>query len=126
MRGLLPAQRKQLFELARAHTEEALGVLVNIIHDEYADNGHRIQAIKELFNRAEGQAPSHAIIEQRIKTAHAIDLSHIRQLPSDELEALENLIAKVIDRPMLDVTPNESPDHALSGRRTGESGDDGG
>jgi hypothetical protein len=111
--------RKVLYDSFRAHTDEVRDVLLSILRNDEADNGHRIQAGKEILNRGWGQAPSIEIIEAAFKHEHTFNADALRQLPPKQLEQLEAMLAALIQVPgdqALDVTPNESAEHAPSGR----------
>ena len=85
-------------------------MLLGIVRDDDADNGHRIQAGKEILNRGFGQAPSIEIIEAAFRHEHSLNLDALRQLPPKQLAELESVLAKLIQVPdePVDVTPNES------------------
>ena len=124
----LPAKaRAKLYESFQAHTDEVREMLIGIVRDDTADNGHRIQAGKEILSRGWGQAPNVEIIEATFKHQHTFNPDALRQMSAQQLAAAEaalTMLMRIPDAEVLDVTPNESSDHALSGRRTGESDDD--
>jgi hypothetical protein len=130
-RGSL-AQRRQMYERFRSHTEEALACLLGIIRDEDADNGHRIGAVKELLNRGWGAAPQTHVVEQALEHRLTVDMAFLRQMSDEELALYQKMLtrlatvqaADIVDAEVVE-TSNESASHApTGGRRRRISGSD--
>jgi hypothetical protein len=83
----------RLRELTQCHTEEAIGVLVQIMRDDSTTPAARIAASRELLDRAWGRAtqPIEAEIEQLVLTT-----------AERELQA-RNLIPAAFGKPLLTI-----------------------
>lgn len=90
------AQRREMYETFRAETARVRDVLVNILLDEEADNGHRIQAGKEILNRGWGAAPQVSVIEEVFKHEVSINADSLKQMSSEELKTMEGFLTKLI------------------------------
>jgi hypothetical protein len=112
------AQRRAMYEMFRAHTEEARDRLLEILRDPDADNGHVIQAAKEILNRGWGAAPQIQVIEEVFRHEVSFNVDKLRQLPSEQLTQLEATLARLIEVEDAEViehrptTTNESASHA--------------
>jgi hypothetical protein len=108
-------QRRQFYESFRAHTDEVREVLLSILRDDEADNGHRIQAGKEILNRGWGAAPQVNIVEAALQHHVTLNTDALKQLPKDELARLESTLVRLIEVPdaeVIEATANESAEHA--------------
>jgi hypothetical protein len=108
-------QRRQFYESFRAHTDEVRETLLTILRDSDADNGHRIQAGKEILNRGWGAAPQVSIVEAALQHNITFNDGRLNQMPKHELEKLESLLVHLIEVPdaeVIEATANESAEHA--------------
>jgi hypothetical protein len=106
-----PAARREMYEAFREHWQEVRDMLIGIVRDDEADNGHRIQAGKEILNRGFGQAPSIEIIEAAFKHELSISPDALRQLPPKQLAQFEAILAtlvQVADQDTIDAVPVET------------------
>jgi hypothetical protein len=101
------AQRRLMYQMFRAHTEEVLERLLGIIRDDKTDPAHVIQAGKEILNRGWGAVPQTQIVEAGLKHQHGIDVDAVRQLPDEALRQLEATLARIVrlDGDVIDATP---------------------
>ena len=90
------AQRRAMYEKFREETERVHRVLVEILEDEEADNGHRIQAGKEILNRGWGAVPQVNVIEAALSKQDGFDSDALKQMPADELKQFELSLTKLI------------------------------
>lgn len=97
------AQRKEFYRAFREETDRVREVLVGILLDEDADNGHRIQAGKEILNRGWGAAPQVSVIEAVFTQEHTINADSLKQMTTEELKAMEGFLTRL-------VTPTEVED----------------
>ena len=91
---------KQAHKRFQEHIDRAVNALVAIVDDPDADHGHRIQAAKEILNRAYGQAPSHAVIESfhAHEHRHVINEDALKSMSSEQLEHLESTLATLMPK----------------------------
>lgn len=101
------AQRREFYESFRAHTDEVRERLLAIIRDPHADNGHVIQAAKEILARGWGGVPQVQVIEAALKHEHVINTDALRQLPSADLKQLEATLARLVQASDVDVIEAE-------------------
>jgi hypothetical protein len=121
------AQRREFYEQFRAHTQEVRDRLLEIIRDPDADNGHVIQAAKEILNRGWGAAPQVQVIEEVFRHEVTFNVDKLRQLPSEQLTQLEATLSRLIevdDAEVIDVRPNESAGHAPESAQDGQDDPD--
>ena len=97
------AQRRAFYESFREHTQETLATLLGIMRDEEADNGHRIQAAKEILARGWGGVPQVQVIEAALKHEHSISRDALKGLSPTDLRALELALTKLVDVPDAEV-----------------------
>lgn len=90
------AQRREMYSLFRQETERVREVLVNILLDEEADNGHRIQAGKEILNRGWGAAPQVSVLEAVFTQEHSINTESLKQMTDDEIRVMEGFLARLV------------------------------
>ena len=90
------AQRREFYEKARQHTDEIIDRLMGIIRDDEADNGHVIQAAKEMLNRGWGAAPQVSVLEAVFTQEHTINTENLKQMTNDELKAMEGFLARLV------------------------------
>ena len=90
--GGRPAILKNVQELARQHTPEAVNNLAQIMNDKRQNGTARVAAAKELLDRAWGKAPATLDIQGKLT-----------------LEMLVNAAAGVLkdDSPVIDAEPQE-------------------
>lgn len=116
--------RRILYEKFQAHTDEAIGTILEIMRNDEANDSDRLAAAKELLNRGWGQAPNVNIVDATLKVEHNFNSDRLKQMTPEELAAFEGLLARVvgedenesakhalIDAEVVD-TPNESAGHA--------------
>lgn len=91
---------RELQKRFESHVQEGLDELLRIIRSDSADHGHKIQAIKELNNRAMGQAPSHAVIESfhAHEHRHVINENALKDMSPEQLEHLESTLATLMPK----------------------------
>lgn len=89
--------QKEMVERFREKTDLALSRLVGILEDEDADPTHVIAAAKEVLNRGWGAVPQTTVIEALFQHRHVIDADALRQIPSEELTALETMLARLVE-----------------------------
>jgi hypothetical protein len=126
-------QRRQFYARFREHTEEALSCLLGIIRDPDADNGHKVQASKEILNRGWGAAPQVHVVDQSMEHRLSMNMDFLRQMSDDELAVYQRMLLRlaaqpqdVVDAEVVETT-NESASHApAGGRRRRIAGSDGG
>jgi hypothetical protein len=108
------AQRREFYEKFREHTEEVRDRLLEILRDPDADNGHVIQAAREILNRGWGAAPQVQVLEAVFQHQHVLNTDALRQLPAEDLARLEGTLARLVEVEDAEVieTPNESAEHA--------------
>lgn len=117
------AQRREFYEMARKHTVEVIETLIGIVRDDEADNGHRIQAGKELLNRGWGAAPQTHVVEQSMEHKLSLNADAIRQMSDDEIALYQKMITRMVRASVEDAeiiegeTTNESASHAPTGPR---------
>lgn len=90
------AQRREFYEKARQHTDEIIDRLMGIIRDDEADNGHVIQAAKEMLNRGWGAAPQVSVLEAVFTQEHTINTESLKQMTNDELKIMEGFLARLV------------------------------
>jgi hypothetical protein len=90
------AQRREFYEKARQHTDEIIDRLMAIIRDEEADNGHVIQAAKEMLNRGWGAAPQVSVLEAVFTQEHTINTESLKQMSDDEIRVMEGFLARLV------------------------------
>lgn len=90
------AQRREMYETFRAETARVREVLVNILLDEEADNGHRIQAGKEILNRGWGAAPQVNVIEEVFRHEVSFNAENLKQMTDAEIKAMEGFLARLV------------------------------
>lgn len=84
-----------------ARAEEALNVLVEIMHDTKADRGHRIAAAKEVLNRGLGQAPSYSVVKTDTEIRHTttVSVESLKAMDSGQLQALISTLGGLLAAP---------------------------
>jgi hypothetical protein len=107
---VLPASADSL---ARLHTREAIGTLVDVMRDKEARSSDRIAAAKEVLDRGHGKA-TQAIIS--IPARHAV----AARLAAMSDEALLAIAAN--GRPIGGQYPNQEPEQAESVDSDGDEG----
>ena len=90
------AQRREMYETFRAETDRVREVLVSILLDDEADNGHRIQAGKEILNRGWGAAPQVNVIEEVFRHEVSFNAENLKQMTNDEIKAMEGFLARLV------------------------------
>ena len=90
------AQRREFYEKARQHTDEIIERLMGIIRDDEADNGHVIQAAKEMLNRGWGAAPQVSVLEAVFTQEHTINTESLKQMTDDEIRVMEGFLARLV------------------------------
>lgn len=90
------AQRRELYEKARQHTDEIIERLMGIIRDDEADNGHVIQAAKEMLNRGWGAVPQVSVLEAVFTQEHTINTESLKQMTDDEIRVMEGFLARLV------------------------------
>lgn len=90
------AQRREFYEKARQHTDEIIERLMGIIRDDEADNGHVIQAAKEMLNRGWGAAPQVSVIEEVFRAEVSINAESLKQMTDAEIKAMEGFLARLV------------------------------
>lgn len=90
------AQRREMYEKFREHTDEVRDVLIGILKDPEADTGHRIQAGKEILSRGWGAAPQVNVIEEVFRAEVSFNTDNLKNLTSEELKAAEAALTLLI------------------------------
>ena len=89
-------QRREMYEQFRAHTDEVRERLMEIIRNPLADNGHVIQAGKEILSRGWGAAPQVSVIEQVFQHEHTVNMDSLKQMSADELKLVEGFLTRLV------------------------------
>jgi hypothetical protein len=117
------AQRREFYEMARQHTAEVIETLIGIVRDDEADNGHRIQAGKEILNRGWGAAPQTHVVEQSMEHKLTMNVDVLRQMSDEEIALYQRMLTRMLtanaeDAEIIEAeTPNESASHAPQSAR---------
>ena len=91
------AQRRAFYESFRAHTDEARERLMGIIRNVESDDGHVIQAAKEVLARGWGGVPQVQVIEAALKVDHGVSRDALRGMPQADLQKLEALLSRLVE-----------------------------
>lgn len=87
--GGRPKGVKEVAELARAHTDEAMKALVSIAKNSKAPPSARVAAAEALLNRGWGRSP------QEIKLEADVAVTVDRMTPEERQRRIAALLAKV-------------------------------
>ena len=88
--------RQEMYAAFREHTNEVRETFLEILRDDTADKGHRINAGKEILARGWGSVPSYQIIEAVFEHKHTFNPDALKQLPQDKLVDLELMLTSLI------------------------------
>jgi hypothetical protein len=95
---LTKLERRQASLKFLEHTDKAIKVVLEILENNQADNGHRLAAAKLLFDRGLGQAPTHQTlsIEDSRDEKPMISKEALMALSQDELDQWARLARKIV------------------------------
>jgi hypothetical protein len=86
-------------ELARTHTETAMGTLVAICMDTEASESARVGASQVLLDRGWGKPAQYIAMDHDLRVTHSVNESALASMPRDKLEELSRFMSELLSPP---------------------------